>query len=270
MKVDVILQVYGKPWQTLCTLESLMTYSEQWIDKIYLIEEAKHPYGDNIDIVFEYDFPIVHKKNEKWVNIYAVHRDNVPYDLVRHQFGIDNSNKKHVFITHNDVLYTKDVVGEMLNLIQKNEKAVGVGEIGQCWNCPALQICGGGKNWDNWSPTFNDVTNLNLPYIRTRRADLDQGHPKLMPECRLNEWACLINREICKKEGKPYFGDFNHDSGTEWFKSMYKKGYKFIDYREGFEHCYWAKQGGYNVQQNEDLYWKTEENAKEYFKQNFE
>jgi hypothetical protein len=29
MKVDVIINVYGKPWQTLCTLESLMTYSKE-------------------------------------------------------------------------------------------------------------------------------------------------------------------------------------------------------------------------------------------------
>ena len=56
MKVDVVIQVYGKPWQTLCTLESLMAHSQQWINKIYLTEEAKHPFGDNIDLVFEYDF----------------------------------------------------------------------------------------------------------------------------------------------------------------------------------------------------------------------
>lgn len=40
-KVDVIINVYGKPWQTLCTLKSLMKYSGKYIDKIYFIEEKR-------------------------------------------------------------------------------------------------------------------------------------------------------------------------------------------------------------------------------------
>ncbi len=37
-KVDVVINVYGKPWQTLCTLKSLMFHSGKHIDKIFLIK----------------------------------------------------------------------------------------------------------------------------------------------------------------------------------------------------------------------------------------
>ena len=48
MKIDCIINVYGKPWQTLCTLKSLLKYSGQWIDRIYFIEEREQPYGDDV------------------------------------------------------------------------------------------------------------------------------------------------------------------------------------------------------------------------------
>lgn len=267
-KVDVIIQVYGKPWQTLCTIESLMVHSEQWIDKIYLMEEAKHPFGDNIDLIFKYDYPIVHKIYEKWVNIYGTWAKDVPVENIRHQWGIENSDKKYVFITHNDVLYTEDIIGNMLSEIGD---CVGIGEIGQCWNCPAKFVgkCSGEKFYE-WNPDWNEVKSLPLPHIRTRLDNLDKDVPKLLPECRLNEFACLLNREICIKEGRPYFGEFSEDSGVDWFRTMYKKGYKFKDYRKGFIHAYWAKTGGHEVEQKEKLYWESEQLAKEYFKQNFE
>jgi hypothetical protein len=40
--VDVIINVYGKPWQTICTLKSLIKHSGNHIDKIYLIEEISN------------------------------------------------------------------------------------------------------------------------------------------------------------------------------------------------------------------------------------
>jgi hypothetical protein len=37
-KVDVVIHVYGKPWQTLCTLKSLMKHSGKHIDKIFFVK----------------------------------------------------------------------------------------------------------------------------------------------------------------------------------------------------------------------------------------
>lgn len=264
-KVDVIIQVYGKPWQTLCTIESLMTHCKQHIDKIYLLEETKHPFNDNVDEIFKYDYPIIHHKYENFVNIYGIKSKDVPLENIRHQFGIENSDKKYVFICHNDVLFQGDIIGEMLNKI---EEYVGIGEIGQCWNCPLKHIekCSG-ETFNNVNITWSDLKQLKLPHIRTRIDNLDKDIPKLMPECRLNEFACLINREVCIKEGRPYFGEFDEDSGTAWFKSMYKKGYKFKDYRKNYIHAYWSGGiGGHETEQKEKIYWETENNAKNYFK----
>jgi len=199
MKVDVGIQVYGKPWQTLCTLESLMVHSKQWIDKIYLMEETKHPFDDKINVIFEYDYPIVHKKYNKFVNIYGTWAKDVPVENIRHQWAIEKSDKKFMFITHNDVLYTGDIIGDMLNNIGDS---AAIGEIGQCWNCPALQLCEGGEKWNDWNPSFEEINNLPLPHIRTRKEDLDKQHPKLMPECRVNEWAITVSANRKMAQGK--------------------------------------------------------------------
>ena len=42
-KIDIIVNVYGKPWQTLCSLKSLLKYSGEHIDKIYFINERENP-----------------------------------------------------------------------------------------------------------------------------------------------------------------------------------------------------------------------------------
>lgn len=264
--VDVIVQSYGKGWQLLCTLKSLMKYSSTWIDKIYFIEEKEQPYSDNISWVKDHFNNIIYHIPPKWVYIYGTKSKDVPENCIRHQFGIENSDKKYVFICHNDVLFTGDIIGNMLNQI---EDCVGIGEIGQCWNCPAKLIgkCSGEKFYD-WNPDWEEVKKLPIPHIRTRWDNLDRDVPKLLPECRLNEFACLINREICIKEGRPYFGEFDEDSGTEWFKSMYKKGYKFKDYRKDFIHGFYAKDSGFQNQQNKEKYFVAEDFAKQYYEEN--
>lgn len=275
-KVDVIINVFGKPWQTLCTLKSLLIQSGQHIDKIFLIKEKEQPSGESLDWVFEkFDNLIIFEPKEFAFLTFAVNHDDINQRYkVRYQYGIENSNKKHVFITHNDVLYTGDVIGEMLNLIGDS---VGIGEIGQCHNCPAnkVGVCSGEK-FNDWNPTLNDIMKLPLPHVRTHANMIDMLNPKPLPECRLNEWACLVNREIIMKESKPngssfLFGQYGLDLGTPWFKDMYLKGYKFIDYRRNYTHSYWSSVGnGYQTQLNAELYSISESNAKKYYEENFQ
>ena len=278
-KVDVIVQSYGKSEQLRCTLESLYTHSSQWIDKIYLIEEKERPFNDkDCKWVTEYFENIEYHKPKNYINPYTVPCSNVPYDLIRHQWGIDKSDKKYVFICHNDVLFTGDIIGNMINEIinfennNPNEILAGIGSIGQCHNCPALDICGGGEKWNKWEPTWEDINNLKLPHIRTRKDNLHKTIPKLMPECRLNEFACIINKEITIEDTNNLFGQFSEDSGVNWFRFMYEKGYKFIDYRKDFHHGYWSpKMGGsgFQTQQNKEAYFEAEEAAKKYFEEHF-
>jgi hypothetical protein len=274
-KVDVIINVYGKPWQTLCTLKTLIKHSGNHIDKIFLIKENEQPYNEDISWIFDYFNNIVVYTPKKYNfikrNVNLI--DNDDRYGVRYQYGIENSDKKYVFITHNDVLYTGDIIGEMLNLIGDS---VGVGEIGQCWNCPAkkMNLCSGDKFYE-WNPTYNDVLSLPLPHVRTSLQNIDRINPKPMPECRLNEWSCLINREINNKEtypnsNTPLFGMYGIDMGDLWFRSLHLKGYNFIDYRKNFIHSYWSTiTSGYQTQLKKELYDKSEENAKKYYEENF-
>jgi hypothetical protein len=274
MKVDVIINVYGKPWQTLCTLKSLLKHSGEHIDKIYLIKEKQQPYNENIDWIFEYfDNLIVFEPNQyTFTTHYLDYNDESQRFKVRYQYGIEHSDKKYVFITHNDVLYTGDIIGNMLNKINDY---IGVGEIGQCWNCPAkkMNLCSGEKFYE-WNPTYDDILKFNLPHVRTHLSHINKDNPKPLPECRLNEWACLIDRELTMKECKPngttfLFGQYGIDLGDLWFRDLHLKGYKFLDYRENFTHMFWSTTSGYQTQKNPSIYQLSETNAKKYFEENF-
>jgi len=272
MKVDVIISVYGKPYQTLATLKDLYKHSGQWIDKLFFLEEAQHPFNDEVAWVMNHFDNVIHYKPPFHVNPYAIKSKDVPKSNIRHQYGIENSDKDWVFICHNDVHFTADIIEGMLMeaVYYNNGTLAGIGEIGQCWNCPAKHygLCSGDKFYES-NFTAEDLKKIKLPHIRTRANNINWDQPKPMPECRLNEFACLINRNFCIKEDKPYFGDFDEDSGTEWFKAMHNKGYTFKDYRKHFHHAYWANTGGHEVEQKEILYRESEMWAKKYLNQNF-
>jgi hypothetical protein len=275
-KIDVVINVYGKPWQTLCTLKSLMINSGHHIDKIFLIKESEQPYSEDIDWIFDYfDNLIVYvPKTYKFTKFNVDNLDDDDRLSVRYQYGFEMSDKKFIFITHNDVLYTGDIIGDML---EKIGGSIGIGQIGQCWNCPAksMGLCSG-ESFYEWNPDSSELLKLNLPHIRTNHSNIDLKNPKPLPECRLNEWACLVNRELSNKETYPngdtdYFGLYGLDLGNKWFKSLHLKNYKFIDYRENFIHCYWdpKRAGGNPVLFKEQLYRETEERAKKHFEDNF-
>ena len=120
-KVDVCVNVYGKPWQTLCTLKSLIKHSGDHIDRIYIIKEKQQPYNESIDWIFNYFDNLVIYEPNYYVFLHTnIDYNNVDYRLgVRYQYAFENSDKKHLFITHNDVLYTGDIIGEMLENIKK-------------------------------------------------------------------------------------------------------------------------------------------------------
>jgi len=274
-KVDVVIHVYGKPWQTLCTLKSLMKHSGDHIDKIFFVKEPKQPYDDNIDWVVDYFDNLIVYEPKHSVLMYTIKNINDENDRfnISSQYGFEKSDKKFIFITHNDVLYTDDIIGDMLNKINDS---IGIGQLGQCWNCPAnkANLCSGEKFYD-WNPTYEEVISLGLPYVRTGVHNVDRANPKPLPECRLNEWACLINREMSNKEtypngDTPFFGVFGPDSGVAWFRSLHLKGYKFINYVEKYLHSYWSDLScGYQTSLNNDYYVRAEETAKKYFMENF-
>ncbi|AWW44130.1 hypothetical protein [Polynucleobacter paneuropaeus] len=273
--VDVCINVYGKPWQTLCTLKSLIKHSGYHIDKIYLIKERIQPYHANIDFIFKYFHNLIiftPVRHDFWSEETDL-IDEKQRHTIRYQYGIEKSDKKYIFLTHNDVLYTGDVLSEMLS---KAEGMIGVGHIGQCWNCPAshVGVCSGERFYE-WQPTYDEVTSLPLPFSRTTKDLIDTKFPKPLPECRLNEWACLLNREMLIKEQdyqdrNSIFGLANKiDIGCSWFKSMTIKGYQFFHYNQQFDHGYWAKNSGHATLLDKALYLASEKVAKKYFYAHF-
>ncbi|MBX9782836.1 MAG: hypothetical protein K2X48_05995 [Chitinophagaceae bacterium] len=276
-KIDVVINVYGKPYQTLCTLKSLMQHSGQHIDKIYFIEEREQPYMEKVSWVAKQFKNVVHYVPKR----YAFMQADIKFQkksrryTIRYQYGIEQSDKTFVFITHNDVLYTGDIIGEMLEQIGTN---AGIGQIGQCWNCPASAkgYCNG-ETYHNYKPSYEEVVALinNTPSPRTSLQFIDKNFPTPLPECRLNEWACMINREIVLKECKPIgdgplFGLYDIiDLGVGWFRDMNLKGYSFKNYEQNFKHGYWAAGAGYPNQLNAEAYRMAEKAAEHYYHQYF-
>lgn len=287
--VDVIVNVYGKPWQTLCSLKSLMLHSGEHIDKIYFIEEREQPNNENVRwVVGEFD-NIIHYIPNKYFftpKTYSFGDLNVAENRYnfRYQYGIENSDKKYVFIMHNDVLFTGDIIGDMLDEINDN---VGIGLIGQCWNCPAHYqfLCDREKYWE-YNPTYDEVIDICKIKEPARGGMfinyLNKIKPMPLPECRLNEFSCLINIEITNKEtvpmsSTPFFGSYDMlDLGDAWFRNLNLKGYKFKNYNINNKsiHGYYTSiinkynTTGYSVQRDSVLYIESEEFAKKYYNEN--
>jgi hypothetical protein len=40
--IDVAINVFGKPWQTIVTLRSLLKTNGEHIDRIYIVKEKKN------------------------------------------------------------------------------------------------------------------------------------------------------------------------------------------------------------------------------------
>jgi hypothetical protein len=253
-----------------------MKYSIQHIDKIYFIIEKQQPYNDTVEWVTKYFDNIITFTPDKYFFIIAKgdFSDESFRHNVRYQYGIEKSDKKFVFITHNDVLYKDDVIGNMLDNIGN---CAGIGQIGMCWNCPAVAHCNGDK-YKTYKADLDEVISISERngYIRTLK-NLNKEQLMPLPECRLNEWACLINREITVKEcypvnNTPLFGVYAADLGCPWFRSLVLKGYDFKNFNisKFCTHGYFAKFAGYPIQLNKSDYERTELIAKQFYTENYD
>lgn len=243
--VDVAISYYGKPFQTLLTIRTLLRYSGQHISRVYLIEEAQQPdAGGCIDYVTSALPGMVTVLQPKHYLGWAradLGRSRVSDDYrrsIRYQYALEESDQSYMLLAHNDVRFTGDLVGEFLRVINDGLYA-GAGAIGQCWNCPAKTagVCGDGR-----------FSGLNLTYVdavlmctrqrssRTRPWLINPLRPVPLPECRLNEFACLLDMDAYRRETMPWgellpFGVYNRgvDLGCGWFRSMIRRGHEFAN-----------------------------------------
>jgi hypothetical protein len=285
-KIDVCINVFGKPYQTLITLKTLLNHSGHLIDKIYFIEERSQP--------IDYDYKII-KENLKyknliryvpqfyfWVNQTSINNTikDEKYRLsLRYQYGLEKTNKKYILVIHNDVLFTGDIVSELLSEIGD---CFTIGNIGQCWNCPLKfeGICDSDLLESNCNNqlSYDEIINLVDKHPTTRTSSvgkyfIDKNKPFPMPECRVNEWCALINVDDYKKEVIPngdvfpFGGNYGIDIGHVWFKQMVDKKYKFKNYNiyNFMTHAFFSEDNnGHSSMIHKSIYDENEQRAKDY------
>lgn len=276
--VDVVINIYGKPYQTAVTIATLLEKSNRHIRKIFLQVEARQPHDVNMDGLLRTfaDEKFVHLHPKIYVGL-EPSRDSDLEDLdyrrsIRYQYGWEISEAEFLFISHNDCIFRRDVVGDMMAYQRVNDFA-GVGIIGQCWNCPAhhAQKCGGEK-YDQYKPSYEEAVEVvrKYPSPRTTEGIIDREHPMPFPECRLNEFSCLIDMRKARPQTMPVgdippFGVMTNDVGTHWFRQMVLRGARFGHWFEGFDHAPFSPSGnGFSADSNKDHYASSEGNAAEY------
>ena len=109
--VDVIINVFGKTYQKILTLSSIVKYSGAHIDKI-----------DYSKITSIYDNVILDKTKYHIgtadIDIKKLKKKDYRHSL-RYQYEKEHTDKKYVFITHNECVYKKDIIDPMIDQIGK-------------------------------------------------------------------------------------------------------------------------------------------------------
>ena len=246
MTVDVAVNYYGKPQQTALTLASLLRHSGRHLGRIYVTKEARQPRPDeplepvlaafpDVFVVFE---PPVYL-GWRTSGVRGLRRDAARRLGARYQYALETTTAPFVFVTHNDVVYRADLVGELLAAIADGHHA-GAGLVGQCWNCPACSagLCGHGRQ-SELRLSYPQALRLTLttPSPRTRPRLIDPLHPLPLPECRLNEFACLLDTAAYRDEtlptgSAPPFGLYSggvKELGCAWFRAMTLRGRTFAN-----------------------------------------
>ncbi len=261
-QVDVTLNIFAKPYQTALSLLTLLKYSGRHIDVIYLQFE---PAGSRYDAVPPYaiadylreaGYKLDIFQPEIWLECDAVDESRLSdpkYRLaVRYEYSFEKTDKKYLFFMHNDVLIKRDIIGAML---EAAGDAFAVGQVGQCWNCPASNVelaraaglgdapCSPERYFD-FRPAPQALRRLyelalerNFParpyWEGWQRHYSEQAWP--LPECRVNEWGCLVDVERTRPLSVPFggilpFGAFEYcgsvtlDTSVAWFRDLSRQG----------------------------------------------
>ena len=261
--VDVAVNIFAKPHQTALSLLSLLRASGQHVGVIYLQYE---PYGSEHDQVSPYLVAVWLREHlgpdrcrvfqpDHWLDLKAPDMSRLTEDAyrwgIRYQYAFEHSTAPLLFLMHNDVFVQRDILGAML---AARGEAFAVGLLGQCWNCPAanaplmreffdLPPCAPHRH-EAFRPSFDQLRELYTqahargifvrPYDEGFTGIFDR-QPWPLPECRINEWACLIDLERTRPLTMPFgpalppgayrpCGPVCLDIGVEWFRAMYAHG----------------------------------------------
>lgn len=290
-KVDIALNVYGKPYQTALTLRSLLKYSGDYVNKIFIVLERKQPNNFShqllrsllSDLPIEYYTPQLYlgwteKNLRPWMLKILLKLPSYRYSI-RYQYAWEKTKAPFLFLTHNDMVYHTDIISTYLNNLNGN---IAIGHVGQCWNCPAHKIhCDGSKYFD-YRPDMDELRALYDGWKVDRAVQMgllkDGMTSWPLPECRLNEHAALFDMSIARPLTIPEgpctpVGTMNMDIGVKWFQEIAMRGLR-VSHDSYLNH---ARHGMFNVQGSghgalfdRELYEYEEKMAKEMLEsQNF-
>lgn len=286
-KIDVVINIYGKPFNTAATLYSLLKHSGKWIDKIYFITERKQPHNSNFEFIKQaLGNKLIIFTPPLWLWVRPFYNKFLfrlrPFRRsVRYQYGWEKTDKDFLFISHNDVLYTSDIIGAMLARVGDH---IGIGPVGQCWNCSAhfAGICTP-DTFTQYKPSYKELVQLLNEYPAPRRKDYgslpQKDRPWPLPECRLNEWTALVNMKMARGITMPLgsvipFGSFYElDVNTKWFSEVHNMGHVVANFNiAGFAQHAWASSGnnGHSALFNEHEYTFSEGMAEDYLRNELE
>lgn len=281
---DAALNIFAKPWETALSVLSLIKYAGKRLGVLHLQYE---PFGSRYDLLDPALLPRYVREElgrdcalfqpEHWLDLKApdpARLHDPAYRLgIRYQAAFEHSNARHLLLLHNDVFVYKDLLGALLDAAERAEAERGqapfaVGSIGQCWNCPARdsslmralfgRAACSPESFEEFRELFageNGPARLHALYGEARKRGIfvrpyDASFDRLswpLPECRVNEWACLIDREQTRPltiplgdalppgafapcadaaTGRAEAGerDVTLDTGVAWFRGMYGHG----------------------------------------------
>lgn len=294
-KIDICVLFYGKAYNTIVTLKSLLDHSGQHIDTIYLIHENKQPHGDVSGIYKVLDLfkdrKIVVYRPSYFYGLGGVDYDRAKSDRkyrwsLPYQYALEKTDKKYLMVVHNDVLFHGDIIGSRLAYMNDPDKVyAGIGSIGQCWSCPAHYELGcNGFKFREHKLSAEEYFAVAEKHPEFRRLDIarelvDQGRIFPLPECRMNEHAAMINVEIYRKEVLP-LGDSvcfggrwdGVDLGCVWFYQMINKGYEFkqVILEDHGTHSPFSYTGsGIASYDDREIYEYTEREARKYYETHY-
>ena len=293
---DVAVNIFAKPFQTALALLSLLRQSAAHVGVIYLQFE---PFGSRYDRVSPY---LVARylqevcaarcqifQPEHWLDLEAAdcsRLGDAAYRLgIRYQYAFEHSRAGRLFLMHNDVFFFGDVLGKML---AAQGDAFAIGQLGQCWNCPARHkelvqdVMGcppcSPEHYSGFRPSGTQLQQL---YSLARQRGIfvrpyDEGfagsfdvEPWPLPECRINEWACLIDLESTRMHTIPFgaalppgayrrCGPMCLDIGVDWFRSMHRLGLRARNFSLNKSMRHWVGTGKVRAA----LYMEAENNAR--------
>lgn len=305
-KIDVLINAYGKPFQTALSLLSLHKHSGQWIDRIWFVidrPDETRALGKQFVLRILSNITLYEPREWRWIN--HIDESRLSEDEYRHsiryQYGWEHSDKDHVLIIHNDVYFTADSVSLLLGVIGDH---IAAGEVGLCCQCPAfhhkkcspekyLEYRPGLKEFimmardpKGYLPT--DVSSYMVcPGLRAR--------PWPLPSCRVNEWCALVNLKKARpitapfgsarpfgahvfegimkgpKEGQKWEEFKTHlgivyDTGMAWFRDVHHMGHTCAHQDLSEVMQHWT---GHKALFNTDLYESNEQRAKKILEQEF-